>query len=51
MSDDGRTYWERHAKNYDRSMALLGGPLAAPPSTETLPLAEQEREAGIRLRW
>lgn len=27
MTDDGRTYWERHAKNYDRSMALLGGPL------------------------
>lgn len=27
MSDDGRGYWERHAKNYDRSMALLGGPL------------------------
>ncbi len=31
MSDDerqtARTYWERHAKNYDRSMRVLGGPL------------------------
>ncbi|HTV22358.1 MAG TPA: class I SAM-dependent methyltransferase [Polyangiaceae bacterium] len=27
MNDDGRSYWERHAKNYDRSMRLLGGPL------------------------
>ncbi len=25
---DGRTYWERHAANYDRSMAILGGPLS-----------------------
>ena len=24
---EGRPYWERHAKNYDRSMALLGGPI------------------------
>lgn len=24
---DGRTYWNRHAKNYDRSMAILGGPI------------------------
>jgi phosphatidylethanolamine/phosphatidyl-N-methylethanolamine N-methyltransferase len=24
---DGRSYWDRHAKNYDRSMALLGGPI------------------------
>ena len=23
----GRAYWERHAKNYDRSMSILGGPL------------------------
>lgn len=23
-----RRYWERHATNYDRSMALLGGPVA-----------------------
>lgn len=23
----GRSYWERHAKNYDRSMKLLGGPI------------------------
>jgi phosphatidylethanolamine/phosphatidyl-N-methylethanolamine N-methyltransferase len=22
-----RQYWDRHAKNYDRSMALLGGPM------------------------
>jgi len=28
MTDDGRPYWERHAKRYDRSMKLLGGPLA-----------------------
>jgi ubiquinone/menaquinone biosynthesis C-methylase UbiE len=25
--DDGRAYWGRHAKNYDRAMALLGGPI------------------------
>lgn len=24
---DGRTYWERHAKNYDRAMRILGGPV------------------------
>lgn len=24
---DARTYWDRHAKNYDRSMRLLGGPV------------------------
>lgn len=24
----GRRFWERHATNYDRSMALLGGPVA-----------------------
>ncbi len=23
----GRDYWDRHAKNYDRSMAILGGPI------------------------
>jgi phosphatidylethanolamine/phosphatidyl-N-methylethanolamine N-methyltransferase len=23
----GRTYWDRNAKNYDRSMVLLGGPI------------------------
>jgi phosphatidylethanolamine/phosphatidyl-N-methylethanolamine N-methyltransferase len=27
MMDDGRAYWNRHARNYDRSMALLGKPL------------------------
>lgn len=27
MNDDDRTYWDRHARNYDRSMRLLGGPL------------------------
>ena len=26
MTDEGRKYWDTHAKNYDRSMALLGGP-------------------------
>jgi ubiquinone/menaquinone biosynthesis C-methylase UbiE len=26
-ASDGRSYWERHAKNYDRSMKLLGGPI------------------------
>jgi ubiquinone/menaquinone biosynthesis C-methylase UbiE len=26
MSND-RRYWDRHAKNYDRSMAILGGPM------------------------
>jgi len=26
---NGRTYWDRHAKNYDLSMKLFGGPLAA----------------------
>lgn len=25
--ESGRSYWERHAKNYDRSMKLLGGPI------------------------
>lgn len=25
--DGGKRYWNRHAKNYERSMALLGGPL------------------------
>ena len=24
---DDRRYWDRHAKNYDRSIALLGGPM------------------------
>lgn len=28
MSEDDRRYWERHAKHYDRSMTLLGRPLA-----------------------
>lgn len=28
MSEEGRRYWERHAKNYDRSMTLLGRPLS-----------------------
>lgn len=27
MADEGRKYWDTHAKNYDRSMALLGGPI------------------------
>lgn len=27
MGDEGRKYWDTHAKNYDRSMALLGGPI------------------------
>ena len=27
MSEEERQYWERHAKNYDRSMAVLGRPL------------------------
>lgn len=27
MSDAGQSYWDKHAKNYDRSMALLGGPI------------------------
>jgi phosphatidylethanolamine/phosphatidyl-N-methylethanolamine N-methyltransferase len=26
-SSDGRDYWDRHATNYDRSMALLGRPI------------------------
>lgn len=26
-TDRDRAYWERHAKNYDRSMALLGRPI------------------------
>ena len=25
--EEGRAYWDRHAKNYDRSMVLLGGPI------------------------
>lgn len=27
MSDADQSYWDKHAKNYDRSMALLGGPI------------------------
>ena len=27
MASAGQRYWERHAKNYDRSMALLGRPM------------------------
>lgn len=27
MSDDERSYWDKHAKNYDRSMSLLGRPI------------------------
>lgn len=27
MSANDRDYWDRHAKNYDRSMSLLGGPI------------------------
>ena len=27
MSERDRSYWERHAKNYQRSMALLGRPI------------------------
>lgn len=26
-ADEERSYWDRHARNYDRSMLLLGGPL------------------------
>ena len=28
MSDGNRLYWDKHAKNYDRSMSLLGRPIA-----------------------
>lgn len=27
MSDADQRYWNNHAKNYDRSMALLGEPI------------------------
>ena len=27
MTDRNRDYWDRHARNYDRSMALLGRPI------------------------
>lgn len=27
MTDGERSYWDKHAKNYDRSMALLGRPI------------------------
>lgn len=27
MTDGERNYWDKHAKNYDRSMALLGRPI------------------------
>ena len=27
MADEAREYWNRHARNYDRSMVLLGKPL------------------------
>ena len=28
MSHDGKRFWDRHARNYDRSMVLLGRPMA-----------------------
>lgn len=37
-----RAYWDRHAKNYDRSMILLGGPV--PRMTELA--ADAVRDAG-----
>lgn len=37
MPDDGRTFWERTAASYDRSMLLLGGPFDA-----MLPLIVEE---------
>jgi predicted TPR repeat methyltransferase len=27
MTDSDRSYWDKHAKNYDRSMSLLGRPI------------------------
>lgn len=27
MNDSDRSYWDKHAKNYDRSMSLLGRPI------------------------
>ena len=27
MTDGDRSYWDKHAKNYDRSMSLLGRPI------------------------
>lgn len=27
ITDTGRSYWDRHAEHYDRSMMLLGGPI------------------------
>lgn len=27
MNDDDRSYWDKHAKHYDRSMAILGRPM------------------------
>lgn len=27
MNDAGRSYWDKHAKNYERSMSLLGRPM------------------------
>lgn len=27
MTDGNRSYWDKHAKNYDRSMSLLGRPI------------------------
>ena len=27
MEADGRSYWDKHARNYDRSMSLLGRPI------------------------
>jgi ubiquinone/menaquinone biosynthesis C-methylase UbiE len=27
MTDSDRSYWDKHAKNYDRSMSLLGQPI------------------------
>lgn len=45
---EGRRYWERHAANYDRSMAILGGPLArmVALAAEDVPMGSRVLEVG-----
>lgn len=44
----GQRYWERHAANYDRSMAILGGPLArmVALAAEDVPVGARVLEVG-----
>lgn len=43
MSTNDRDYWDRHAKNYDRSMTLLGGPIPRMVELVGVAMAGMER--------